>query len=495
MSRIETKALESYLWGAANVLRGHMGGAEYKQYIFPMLFWKRICDTWNEERQEAIAQYGEDFPENHKIRVPQEAQWDVVRNYSKNIGSAILEAMRLIESSNPSLLRGVFGDAQWTNKEKLPDETLRELIEHFSSLELSLSNLPEDELGTGYEFLIRKFADDSGHTAAEFYTNRTVVHLMIQMLKPQSGEEIYDPTCGSGGMLISSLYHLKQQGIEHRNIGLYGQEINLLTSAIARMNLFLHGVDDFDIQLGDTLADPKFVDGGELKKFDLVLANPPYSIKNWNRAKWISDKWGRNNFGTPPQGNADYAFFQHILSSMKNDNGRCAILFPHGILFRKQEKNMRQKVISSDLIECVIGLGPKLFYNSPMESCIVICRNNKSHDRRGKVLFIDAIDEISSESQMSFLENEHIERISDAYHKWENQESFCSIVSIEDIMSKDSDLSVHVHVEKNKVVGEISTLFDVNQSRNQSSIQLRNSMTSLFFALERISDLGGEKYD
>jgi type I restriction enzyme M protein len=298
--------------------------------------------------------------------------------------------MRIIELANPSLLTGVFGDAIWTNKEKLPDSKLKDLIEHFSSIKLNISNLPEDELGTGYEYLIREFADDAGHTAAEFYTNRTVVHLMTEMLNPKSGESIYDPTCGSGGMLISCLHHIKEKKKEYRNIGLFGQEINLLTSAIARMNLFLHGVEDYQIERGDTLSDPKIIQDGNLKQFDLVLANPPYSIKRWNRAKWQSDKWGRNKYGTPPQGNADYAFFQHIIASMKPDTGRSAILFPHGILFRDQEKEMRKNIIDNDIIECVIGLGPNLFYNSPMPSCIVICRSVKSADKKGKILFIDA---------------------------------------------------------------------------------------------------------
>ena len=218
MSRIQMKELETYLWDAAVVLRGHMGAAEYKQYIFPLLFWKRICDIWDEEAEEAIRLLGADYPENHRIIVPPEGHWDLVRNLPKDVGSGIQNSMRIIELANPSLLTGVFGDAIWTNKEKLPDSKLKDLIEHFSSIKLNISNLPEDELGTGYEYLIREFADDAGHTAAEFYTNRTVVHLMTEMLNPKSGESIYDPTCGSGGMLISCLHHIKEKKKEYRNI-------------------------------------------------------------------------------------------------------------------------------------------------------------------------------------------------------------------------------------------------------------------------------------
>ena len=225
--------------------------------------------------------------------------------------------MRTIEQANPDKLYGVFGDAQWTNKDRLSDETLRDLIEHFSEKALSTANVPEDQFGQSYEFLIKRFADDSGHTAQEFYTNRTLVHLMTLILDPQPGESVYDPTCGTGGMLLSAAVELKRQGKEHRNLRLYGQELNLMTSAIARMNLFLHGIVDFDIERGNTLSEPKFLQGDRLRQFDVVLANPPYSIKPWDRKLWAADPYGRNRFGTPPQGRADYAFFQHILASMK----------------------------------------------------------------------------------------------------------------------------------------------------------------------------------
>ncbi|MCC7566181.1 MAG: SAM-dependent methyltransferase [Methanomicrobiaceae archaeon] len=279
--------------------------------------------------------------------------------------------MRCIETANPETLYGIFGDAQWTNKDRLSDALLRDLIEHFSSLELTIANLPEDELGNGYEYLIKKFADDSGHTAAEFYTNRTVVHLMTELLERQPGESIYDPTCGSGGMLLSAIAHLRRREQEWRNVKLYGQERNLIISSIARMNCLLHGIEDFQIVRGDTRSAPKFVEGDRLQRFDVVLANPPYSIKQWDRAAFAADPWGRHVFGTPPQGRADYAFWQHILASMDPETGRCAILFPHGVLFRQEEAEMRRKLIEADLIECVLGLGPNLFYNSPMEACPV----------------------------------------------------------------------------------------------------------------------------
>ena len=289
--RITQQELESYLWGAAVLLRGLIDAGDYKQFIFPLLFFKRISDVWDEEYQAALADSDGDlsyaeFAENHRFQIPEGAHWNDVRQTPKNVGMAIQTALRQLEAANPDLLAGIFGDAPWTNRERLPDETLKNLIEHFSTQTLSVANVPEDELGNAYEFLIKKFADDSGHTAAEFYTNRTVVHLMTQLLAPQAGESIYDPTCGTGGMLISALAEVKRSGGEYRTLKLYGQERNLITSGIARMNLFLHGVEDFQIIRGDTLADPKHIEGDRLRQFDVILANPPYSIKQWDRAAW-----------------------------------------------------------------------------------------------------------------------------------------------------------------------------------------------------------------
>jgi len=396
--RITIDELQTYLWDSAVLLRSSIDAGAYKQYIFPLLFFKRISDVYDEECQKILEQFGDEealeFEENHRFQVPKGAHWNDVREVSENVGVAIVSAFRKIEKANADKLQGIFGDAAWTNKNRLSDRLLKELIEHFSSRTLSIENCPEDELGQGYEYLIKKFADDSGHTAQEFYTNRTVVHLMTEILRPQSGESIYDPTCGSAGMLISAIAYLQKQKKEWRNVAVYGQEINALTSSIGKMNLFLHGVKDFEIVNGDTLKSPAFIEKGKLKEFDMVLANPPYSISQWDREAFASDKYGRNFLGVPPQGRADYAFLQHILKSLKEDTGRCAILFPHGILFRNEESSMREKLVRSDMLECVIGLGPNLFYNSPMEACIIICRKNKPANRRGQVLFINAVDEV-----------------------------------------------------------------------------------------------------
>jgi type I restriction enzyme M protein len=451
MTRITQQQLEAYLWGAAVLLRGTIDAGDYKQFIFPLLFYKRLCDVFDEETVTALRESGGDqdfalFPENHRFQVPADAHWLEIRKVSRDVGSGLQQAMRAIETANPDKLFGIFGDAQWTNKDRLSDAMLRDLIEHFSTLELTVANLPEDELGQGYEYLIKKFADDSGHTAAEFYTNRTVVHLMTEMLDVQPGESVYDPTCGSGGMLLSCIAHLRNQKKEWRNVKLYGQERNLMTSSIARMNCFLHGIEDFRIERGDTLAEPKLVEGDRLQRFDVVLANPPYSIKQWNREAFAADPWGRNVFGVPPQGRADYAFQQHILQSLKPQTGRCAVLWPHGVLFRQEEADMRRKLIEADLIECVLGLGPNLFYNSPMEACVVVCRTQKPKARRGKILFINAVNEVTRERAQSFLTDEHLQRVVRAYQDFKDEPGFTRVVSVEEIRSKEGNLSIPLYV-------------------------------------------------
>jgi len=449
--RIPLDALERYLWHSAVLLRTHIDAGAYKQYIFPLMFFKRICDVYDEECVHILEEYDGDeqaleFPENHRFAVPKGFHWQNVRGASENVGIAIVNAFRAIERANTEQLQGVFGDGDWTNKQRLPDRLLKDLMEHFSSLTLSLENCPEDELGQGYEYLIKKFADDSGHTAQEFYTNRTVVHLMTEMLQPKTGESIYDPTCGSAGMLISAIAYLKDHTQEWRNVRIFGQEINALTSAIGRMNLFLHGIKDFHIVNDDTLNSPAFIENGQLMNFDLVLANPPYSISQWNRDAFSSDKYGRNFLGTPPQGRADYAFFQHILKSLHPRTGRCAILFPHGVLFRAEESAMREKLIKSDMVDCVIGLGANLFFNSPMEACIVLCRTNKNTERRGKILIVNAVNDVTRKNAQSYLEAEHIRKIAEAYNAYADIEGFARVITIADAEKNSFSLSIPLYV-------------------------------------------------
>lgn len=450
-SRVTQRELENYLWGAAVILRGLIDAGDYKQYIFPLVFLKRLSDVYDEEHAAAMEVYDDEklanLPENHRFAIPDGAHWDDIRNVTTNLGPRVLAAMRAIESANPDTLVGVFGDGDWGNKNLLPDATLTDLIEHFSTRTLSVANLPEDELGQGYEYLIKKFADDSGHTAQEFYTNRTLVHLMTRMLDPQPGESVYDPTCGTGGMLISTAAELRSQGREWRNVRLYGQELNYGTSAIARMNLFLHGISDGHIAHGNTLTHPAFHEThGGLQTFNVVLANPPYSIKAWNRAAFAKDPYGRNIWGLPPQGRADYAFFQHIAKSLDPQTGRAAVLFPHGVLFRREEAHLREAMVKSNLVEAVIGLGPGLFYNSPMEAVVITLRSTKPADHQGKVLFINAVNEYAREQAQSFLREHHQAKILDAYQVFAAQDGFAAVATLDQIAAKDYSLAIPLYV-------------------------------------------------
>ena len=476
--------LEKFLWGAATALRGTIDAGDYKQYIFPLLFFKRTSDAYDEEFEKALAESNGDleyaaFAENHHFIVPEGAHWGDVRAVTTNVGLAIQNAMRAIEQANPDTLQGIFGDASWTNKDRLSDEILNNLIEHFSQHKLNLSNVPDDKLGNSYEYLIKEFADDSGHTAAEFYTNRTVVKLMTMIADPQPGESVYDPTCGSGGLLLNCALHLKEEGKEYRSLKLYGQEINLLTSAIARMNMFLHGIEEFSVVRGDTLAQPAFIEHDALKTFNVILANPPYSIKSWDRKSFENDPYGRNVWGTPPQGCADYAFQQHIQKSLNPRNGRSITLWPHGILFRDAEQEMRRKMIEQDQVECVIGLGPNLFYNSPMEACLLVTNTNKSADKKGKMLIINAVKEVRQDKNIAFLEANHITRIYQAYQAFKDQEGFCKLVSIDDVLKYNASLNMALYVSNVESKGSEITLDEAVKNWLQSSKQVKNSMTEL----------------
>jgi type I restriction enzyme M protein len=482
--------LEKYLWGAATALRGTIDAGDYKQYIFPLLFFKRICDVYDEEFENALKESGGDieyatFAENHHFLVPEDAHWNDVRETTVNVGMALQNAMRTIEKANPETLFGIFGDASWTNKDRLSDEILTNLIEHYSQHKLNLTNVPDDQLGNAYEYLIKEFADDSGHTAAEFYTNRTVVKLMTLIMDPQPGESVYDPTCGSGGLLLNCALHLKEDAREYRTLKLYGQEINLITSAIARMNMFMHGIEEFSIVRGDTLANPAFIENDEIKKFNVILANPPYSIKSWDMKSFENDPYGRNIWGTPPQGCADYAFQQHMQKSLDEHNGRSISLWPHGILFRDSEVEMRQKMVEEDLVECVIGLGPNLFYNSSMVSCLLITNNNKPTERKGKVLFIQAVDEVRKEKTMSYLDDTHIQKIHLSYKEFNKINAFTEIMTNKDILKdKNARLSVQLYVKEEQ--SEEDNFGVLLSNWGKKSDDLKKSMNTLFNSLSNI---------
>jgi type I restriction enzyme M protein len=497
--RITLDEMKQFLWGAATRLRGQIDAAGYKEYIFPLLFFKRISDVYDEQFGGFVSEGGVDYAREQvkelPIRIPEGAHWSDVREVTENVGQRLVEAFIAIEQANPGVeadgriiggLEGIFGPKDgWTNKAKMPDHIITSLIEDFSQYTLSLAACPADEMGQAYEYLVGKFADDAGNTAQEFYTNRTVVTLMAEILQPRPNESIYDPTCGSGGMLVKCLDYLRQKGEPWQGVHVFGQEINALTSSIARMNLYLNGVEDFSIVREDTLAHPAFVDGSQLRKFDIVLANPPYSISEWNRDAFLNDKWGRNLYGTPPQGRADYAFMQHIIASMDESNGRCAILLPHGVLFRNEESEVRKGMILSGKVEAVIGLGPNLFYNAPMEACVIICNNNKHAEMKDKIIFINAKNEVTRKNAESYLEKEHIEKIVSAYHSTEDVKDFKRVVSLDEIEKNHYDLTIHKYVFINEIASKTSlTAEDALSQWNVCLRGLKGSFDSLIDMIE-----------
>jgi type I restriction enzyme M protein len=417
---VTLSTLESHLWEAANILRGSpVDRTDWKSYILPLMFFKRICDVWDEEHAAMLAEYGEDFPDEHRFQVPEGCHWSAVRRAPKNVGTVLANAMRGVEAANERHLYGVFGDAQWTNKDRLPDELLKDLIEHFSALALGNANVASDVMGDAYEYLIKQFADATNKKAGEFYTPRSVVRLMVDILDPQEGETVYDPACGTGGMLLAAVAHVRERGGDPRTFfgKLRAQEKNLTTAAVARMNLFLHGIEDFVIERGDTLRNPVFTDPstGGLATFDVVIANPPFSLEQWGRELWESDPWGRAFAGLPTDSNADMAWVQHMVRSMALRTGRMAVVLPQGALFRGGvEAKIRQHLLEKDLVEAVIGLAPNLFYGTGLAACILVMRQRKPAARRGKVLVVDASSLFRKGRAQNFLEPEHVEQI----HGW-----------------------------------------------------------------------------
>ena len=445
--------LESHLWESANILRGPVDAADFKTYIFPLLFFKRICDVWDEEFAEIVAETGDAelalFPESHRFQIPDECHWNDVRSIAANVGTALLRAMREIEKSNPDTLYGVFGDAQWTNKDRLSDALLKDLIEHFSKLPLGNHSASSDVIGDAYEYLIKKFADATNKKAGEFYTPRSVVRLMIELLDPKEGETIYDPACGTGGMLLAAVQHVKDKHGDVKRLWgkLFGQEKNLTTSAIARMNLFLHGIEDFQIVRGDTLRNPAFFEVDHLANFDCVIANPPFSLEKWGEELWCNDPFGRNFAGLPPSSSGDFAWVQHMVKSMAESTGRMAVVLPQGALFRKgAEGSIRQKLLELDLIEAVIGLAPNLFYGTGLAACILVLRKKKLADRRSKVMIADASRLFRRGRAQNYLEPEHALEIQGWFEHFQDVQDAVRIVNLDEIKAEDWTLNISRYV-------------------------------------------------
>ncbi len=453
MEKLTLSKLEQYLSKAAWILKGPVDASDFKVYIFPLLFFKRLSDVYDEEYQQALEESKGDkdyaaLPEFHRFEIPDKCHWKDVRETTTNVGQAIEKAFRGIEQANQELLYGIFGDAQWSNKNKLSNRLLIDLIEHFSQYSLSNSLVDPDILGQAYEYLIKHFADLTNKKAGEFYTPRSVVHLLGLILDPHEGESVYDPACGTGGMLLECVNHLRESNEDYRTLKLHGQEKNLTSSSIARMNMFLHGIEDFNIVRGDTLRQPAFFSSDGLKTFDCVIANPPFSLEDWGAENWANDPYGRNIAGVPPKSNGDMAWVQHMIKSM-NSTGRMTVVLPHGALFRKgAEGKIREALLKQDLLEAVIGLGPNIFYGTQLAACVMVFKQNKASKRKGKVLFIDGSDQVRVGRAQNFLDENHVKQLFDWYSNFKDVENHAKVATIKEIAENDYNLNIPLYVEK-----------------------------------------------
>jgi type I restriction enzyme M protein len=464
--------LESHLWGAANILRGSIDSADFKHYIFGLLFYKRLCDVWDEEYEARLAEFNDRAlaadPDEHRFDIPRQHTWAAVRKHTTNIGENLNLAFHAIEDANLRL-QGIFQDVDFNNKERFPDAVLERLLQHFETYKLRHCDVEDDLLGNAYEYLIAKFADDAGKKGGEFYTPKMVVRLMVECLQPQEGMSVYDPTCGSGGMLLEAIAYLRRHGKNPRALTLYGQERNLNTWAIAKMNMFLHGIDDVFIERGDTLRDPKHLASGRkdaksqaLMRFDRVIANPPFSLKEWGYDEWSKgDAFGRDKYGCPPASYGDLAFVQHMVASLK-PGGQMAVVLPHGVLFRGgAEAKIRQGLLEDDLIEAVIGLGSNLFYGTGIPACVLICHRDKPSDRKGQVLFVNGSNEVVEGRNQNHLSEKNVARLAKGVTGYRDEEGFARIVPRAEIEKNEFNLNISRYVHNGEETEEIDVAVEV----------------------------------
>lgn len=489
---VSLNELEEHLWAAANILRGTVDSGSYKNYIFAVLFFKRLSDVWQEEYEQKLSEYGDVSlaadADEHRFDLPEGHRWADIRKHTTNMGEYLNSAFRAIEDANTKL-RGVFRNVDFNEKEQFSDELLERLLQHFERYDLRNSNVEADMLGNAYEYLIKQFADDGGQRGGEFYTPKEVVRLMVECLEISDGMSVYDPTCGSGGMLLEAYRAVERSGKNPRSLSLYGQECNLNTWAICQMNLFLHDIDDADVRRGDTLREPKHLvtEGSRaLRSFDRVIANPPFSLKQWGHTSWASgDIYGRDVYGCPPASYGDLAFVQHMLASLK-DNGKLAVVVPHGVLFRAgSEGAIRKAFIEHDLVEGVIGVAPNLFYGAGIPAAILFLRKQKPEHMQGKVMIVNGAEQYEKGTAQNYLRDEHIKTLSAAYLAFEDVERLAKVVPVADIAANDFNLNITRYVnlgeaaEQIDVAMEVARLMELVAERDSAEAKMTQHLREL----------------
>jgi type I restriction enzyme M protein len=480
--------LGGWLWGAADILRGAVRNQKYEDYVVPLLFFKRLSDEYNATFEEKSREFGGAVAGDsmfHRAAIPEGCFWEDIRGTGVNVGQKLNDALAAIARANPKL-DGVLNRTDFNDARELPEERLVRLIEHFSGRNLANGGVTPDVLGDAYEYLLKKFNEEAPNRAGEFYTPREIVRVLVGCLKPEEGMHVYDPCCGSGGMLIESYYHLKREGKDASKLFLFGQEINPETWAMARMNVFLHGMEAW-IEQGDTFISPKFLNkDGSLRQFDLVLANPMWNQDGFKRLM-EDDQYGRFGYGVVNDSSADWGWIQHMLASLK-PAGRMGVVLDQGALFRGgAEGEVRRKVVEADLVDCVVALPEKLFYNTGAPGCLIFLNKAKPADRRGKTLFVYAAEEYAKLSNMNQLAPEAIQHITSAFEGFGDEKKYGKVISKAEIGENDWNLSVTRYVDIYDEPEEIdipkvwAQLKELEKQREVTNQKLSNYIKELAF--------------
>jgi len=477
VENIDLQKLKSHLWASANILRGSIDSSDFKNYIFGMLFFKRLSDVFDEEYEVMKAKVGDKLSKSKDMYTrfyrPDDCSWNDILQTSTNIGEKINDVFSKITRANSPKLDGILDRIDFNDRELLSDAVLSDLVQHFNKISLNNTNVTGDVLGQAYEYLIEQFADDAGKKGGEFYTPAMVVKLLVKILSPKELESVYDPACGSGGMLVHAADYLKKCGQDPVKLFMYGQEKIRPTYLIARMNMFLHGYDNAHIERGDTFTEPKHLENGQLKKFDIVLANPMWNQPNWHRDQWVAgDPFNRFPFGLPPKKFGDWAWIQLMYASLKT-GGRMGIVMDNGALYRgNSETRIRRQFIENYFLEAVIGLPENLFYNTNQAGCLLIFNDNKPEIRKGKIIFIDASKNYIQSTNQNLLREKDLDKTVTAFDSFETIERYCTVSNEEEVKENDYYLNIGRYVD---IIGPETIVNIPNVIENMKNLEVQRN--------------------